>query len=108
MQKITYAGDEYLIGDEIADALMAFSRALGDDDRAEVVEIPIRDTDGSVVTAKFLIGPASQIVSRPAKERGPEIRDEELVQRLRQRTRGVEAPSGQPLEAPEANQYDIT
>ncbi|WP_309067076.1 hypothetical protein [Microbacterium sp.] len=99
MQIITYAGDEYLTGDAIASALLAYSRALGEEDRAEVVEIPIRDEDGSVVTAKFLIGPASQIVAKSVTGHGPELEDPELVQRLQQLTRGVESPAGGALEA---------
>lgn len=101
MQIITYAGDEYLTGDEIADALLAYSRALGEEDRAEIVAIPVREDDGSVVTAKFLIGPASQIVSRTAIGRGPELEDPRLVERLRQLTRGVESPAGGPIDVPE-------
>lgn len=107
MQKIAYAGNEYLTGDEIADALLAYSRALGDDDRAEVIEIPVRERDGSVVAAQFLIGPASQIVATAASDDGPELRDEELVQRLRRLTRGVESPTSQPFEASETPHYDI-
>lgn len=95
---IIYAGDEYLTGDEIADALLAYSRALGEDERAEIVGIPVRNEDGSVVTARFLIGPASQIVTKAVPGGGPELQDPELVHRLRQLTQGVEAPTGAPLE----------
>jgi hypothetical protein len=98
MQMITYAGDEYLTGDDIADALLAYSRALGEDERAEIVEIPIREDDGSVVTAKFLIGPASQIVSKAANVPGAELEDPELVRRLQKLTRSVEAPVAEQLE----------
>lgn len=107
MQTIIYAGDEYLTGDDIADALLAYSRALGDDERAEVVEIPVRSEDGSVITAKFLIGPASQIVSKTAIGEGPEIEDAELVARLRQLTQGLESPTSQPLEVDDQQTYDL-
>jgi hypothetical protein len=106
MQKIIYAGDEYLTGDEIATALLAYSRALGDEDRAEIVEIPVREEDGTIVAAKFLIGPASQIVAKTVTGRGPELEDPELVSRLQQLTLGTEAPSGGHLEAA-PNAHDI-
>nr|WP_314841742.1 hypothetical protein [uncultured Microbacterium sp.] len=106
MQIVTYAGNEYLTGDRIANALLAYSRALGDDDRAEVVEIPVREDDGSVVTAQFLIGPASQIVVRPVTRQGEELEDDELVDRLKRMTRSVESPTGHPLDAPDPS-YDI-
>lgn len=98
MQTIIYAGDEYLTGDEIADALLAYSRALGEDDRAEIVEIPVREQDGTIARAKFLIGPASQIVTKTVSGHGPELEDAQLVLRLRELTRGVQAPAGDPLD----------
>nr|WP_201471047.1 hypothetical protein [Microbacterium hydrocarbonoxydans] len=98
MQTIIYAGDQYITGDEIADALLAYSRALGDEERAELVEIPVRDSDGSVRTAKFLIGPASQIVVKSMDAEGPELEDPALVQKLHGLTRNVESPPSHPME----------
>lgn len=98
MQKILYGGEEFLTGDEIADALLAYGRALGDDERAEIVEIPVREDDGTIVEAKFLIGPASQIVSKAVKHHGEELEDHQLVTRLKDLTRAVESPTGGPLE----------
>jgi hypothetical protein len=107
MRSIVYGGDEFLTGDDIADALLNYSRALGDEDRAEIIEIPVREPDGTVVSAKFLIGPASQIVAKAISGDGPELEDPELVRRLQELTRGVESPSGQPLDAPEGPDYEI-
>lgn len=98
MQKIIYAGEEYVTGDEIAEALLSYSRALGDDERAAIIEIPIREEDGTIAQAKFLIGPASQIVTVAAGEGGDEIEDVQLVRRLRELTRGVESPTAGPVE----------
>ena len=95
---IVYAGEEFLTGDEIAEALLAYSRALGNEERAETVEIPVRGSDGSVVSATFLIGPASQIVARELTVEGEELEDPELVRRLQQLTRGLNTPTGAPLE----------
>lgn len=107
MQSILYSGDEFLTGDDIADALLAYGRALGDEDRAEIVEIPVRERDGTVVRAKFLIGPASQIVAKGISDSGPELEDRELVDRLRALTRGAESPSGPPLDAPEGQEHHL-
>lgn len=98
MQKILYGGEEFLTGDEIADALLAYGRALGDDERAEIVEIPVVEDDGSIVEAKFLIGPASQIVAKQVKHPGEELVDHDLVARLKDLTRAVESPTAGPLE----------
>lgn len=93
MHKIIYAGEEYLTGDAIAEALLSYSRALGDDERAAIIEIPIREEDGTVAQAKFLIGPASQIVTIAAVDASDELEDAELVRRLQELTRGVESPT---------------
>jgi hypothetical protein len=106
MRLIMYGGEEFLTGDEIADALLAYGRALGDEERAEIIEIPVREDDGSVVSAKFLIGPASQIVSKTVHDRGPELQDDALVGRLKDLTRGVESPTGPLLEISGENAYD--
>lgn len=107
MRIIFYAGDEYLTGDDIADALLEYSRALGDDDRAEIIEIPVRNDGGQVVSAKFLIGPASQIVTEAVDGRGPEVVDIELVARLRQLTRAVERPPSAPLADADISRFEI-
>ncbi|WP_372468896.1 hypothetical protein ACCO44_05975 [Microbacterium maritypicum] len=107
MQSILYGGEEFLTGDDIADALLAYGRALGDEERAEIIEIPVREQDGTVVSAKFLIGPASQIVAKAISGSGPELEDPELVRRLQALTRAVESPSGPPLDAPEGPEYEL-
>ncbi|NJI60362.1 MULTISPECIES: hypothetical protein [Microbacterium] len=107
MRSILYGGDEFLTGDDIADALLEYGRALGEEERAEIVEIPVREQDGTVVSAKFLIGPASQIVAKAISGSGPELEDPELVRRLQALTRGVESPSGPPLDAPEGQEYEL-
>ncbi|WP_223627244.1 hypothetical protein [Microbacterium sp. EST19A] len=107
MRIIIYAGDSYLTGDDIADALLEYSRALGDDDRAEIIEIPVRNGDGEVVSAKFLIGPASQIVTESVDAPGPEVVDAELVARLRHLTGAVESPRSSPLAAEDVSDFEI-
>lgn len=107
MQTIIYGGDAYLTGNEIADALLAYGRALGQEERAELVEIPVREPDGGVVTAKFLIGPASQIVAKEVPGKGPELEDPELVERLRTLTHGVESPTAAPVDMSGVDAYDV-
>lgn len=107
MRVIMYGGEEFLTGDEIADAVLAYGRALGQEERAEIIEIPVREDDGSIVAAKFLIGPASQIVAKGVTDRGPEIEDAELVRRLRELIRGVESPTGAPLDMSDDDTTDI-
>ncbi|MGW9158229.1 hypothetical protein [Microbacterium sp. NPDC055665] len=107
MRAILYGGEVFLTGDDIADALLAYGRALGEDERAEIIEIPVREQDGTVVSAKFLIGPASQIVAKAISSSAPELKDPELVRHLQALTRGVESPSGPPLDPPETPEYEL-
>ena len=107
MQMIIYAGGKYLTGDEIAHALLRYSRALGDEDRAEIVEIPVQGPGGSVETASFLIGPASQIVTQSVSGYEKELEDPDVVARLNRLTRGTEAPTGELLDETERNTHDF-
>src|SRR4051795_4597690 len=63
MRVLTYAGSEFLIGDDIAAAVMRYSEALADAHTAGNIEIPVVNPNGTVTMATFLVGPASQIVS---------------------------------------------
>ena len=89
MKTIVYAGGEYTTGDQIATALMEYSRALAEEDTAQNVDIPIVHEDGSVGTATFLIGPSSQIVAEAVETDFEELVDHEAVERLRSMMRGL-------------------
>lgn len=95
-----YGGDEYSTGDDIADAVLAYGRALGEEGRADLVEVPVREADGRIVSVTFLIGPASQIAAKSSTGGGAEVEDQALVERLRTLTRGVESPTAVELELP--------
>ena len=85
MQQITYAGGRFVTGTEIARALVSYAAALGQHGRADTVEIPVRhEVDGQLGIVSFLVGPASQLVTEEIMGSGDEeIRDEELVVKLR-------------------------
>jgi hypothetical protein len=85
MDRIHYAGDIFLTGTAIAEALLDFARALARGESSESVDIPTVCEDGSIVRTSFLIGPASQLVSEAAVTELDELIDDELVAHLRQR-----------------------
>ncbi|MDF2573233.1 MAG: hypothetical protein K0S05_145 [Agromyces sp.] len=89
MDRIYYAGDHFLTGSDIADALVAYAAALGRRGSTNSVEIPVRHPeDGRMGVVNFLIGPASQIVTeRVEVDDQHEIVDGELVKRLHELTR---------------------
>ncbi|QIG38220.1 hypothetical protein G5T42_00950 [Microbacterium sp. 4R-513] len=98
MKVLAYAGGHYLTGDDIAVALLEYSRALADVGSAASVEIPILSDDGSREEATFLVGPASQIVVTHADASVDELVDAETVNRLKSLTRALH-PIAMPVEA---------
>lgn len=91
MRRIYYAGDHFLTGTAIAEALVSFAAALARHDTAEAVEIPVkREGDGRVAVVSFLVGPASQIVTEEIEAVGyDEIRDDALVDELHARVKAL-------------------
>lgn len=91
MDRIYYAGDQFLTGTDIANALVGYAAALGRRGTTDSVEIPVRHPeDGRLGLVNFLVGPASQIVTeRVDVADDHEIRDEPLVQHLRDLTAGL-------------------
>jgi hypothetical protein len=86
MRKIAYAGSVFYTGDELAEALLEYARALARHGIADTVFVPGRTAQGETDRVEVLIGPASQIVSEPVDLFGPELEDAELVARLRAQT----------------------
>ncbi|NYF17357.1 hypothetical protein HDC37_002185 [Microbacterium sp. AK009] len=87
MKVIVYAGSEFLTGDDLATALLEYSESLGAAHAAHIVEIPVREPDGSTVGATFLVGPASQIVVKDAPLSGAELSAPDVVAQLQSLTR---------------------
>ena len=93
MQLITYAGDRFTTGDEIAIAIIDYARALAEAGSAATVEVPVRRASNEIATATLLIGPASQLMAEDAPGAGDEIEDAVLVADLRRRTRALDSPT---------------
>ena len=81
-----YAGAELMTGDDIAEAVLEYCAALAETASAETVDIPVVEADGSVRSARLLLGPTSQIVSRDVETDMPELEDAATMERLLTRT----------------------
>lgn len=98
MELIHYADGSILTGSSIARALLEYAQVLASNETAASLEIPIRQADGSVGHATFLLGPASQIVAVTVESEFDEIVDDDLVRRLEAETdrqRGGEVRAGE-------------
>lgn len=87
MKIIMYSGAELLTGDDIAIGVLRYCEALAGSVVAEIIEIPVREPDGSVSRVMLLVGPTSQIIAKEAKSEWGELVDPDVMRRLGERTR---------------------
>jgi len=79
MKTIHYAGEEYLTGDELADAVVQYAKELARHDTSASIDVPVALSDGTVVDATFLLGPASQLVALPTPSDLAEPTDQRVI-----------------------------
>ena len=105
MDRIHYAGDTFLTGTAIAEAVLQYAKVLAQNESSDSVDIPVYDPASGTSRASFLIGPASQIASRIEKTDIEEIVDEELLADLAERTALLGHAAAVP--GPESAAYDL-
>jgi hypothetical protein len=86
---IVYGENRVMTGDAIAEAVLAYAAALGQNGTTDIVEVPTADEDGVAVTAELLLGPASQVMVEVAPEDALQPEDDALVAELVRRTAAV-------------------
>ncbi|WP_243064550.1 hypothetical protein [Humibacter sp. RRB41] len=85
MRRITYSGTVFLTGNRIAEAFVAYARALGRRGLADTVSLPALTSSGERHMIQVLVGPASQLVSEPWDDwddLSREIEDAEKVEQI--------------------------
>jgi hypothetical protein len=82
MELIHYADGSILTGTAIARAILDYAQVLASRDTAATIEVPTRMDDGSLGSATFLLGPASQIVAVTTTSPYGEVEDADLVEWL--------------------------
>jgi hypothetical protein len=86
MERINYAAGSVLTGDDIAHALVEYSKALARAAQSDNVTFPVLLESGDVATAEVLIGPASQIMNVPEPNDHDDLSDADLVDELVRKT----------------------
>jgi hypothetical protein len=99
MDVIHYSGGSFMTGTDIAEALLAYARALAANEDSATVNVPTRQVDGALGRAQFLIGPASQIVSETVATDLVEVIDRELVARLTAAADGLGGARALPVDS---------
>jgi hypothetical protein len=89
MKYVVYGENRVMTGDAIADAVLAYAAALGQNGTTDIVDIPTADEHGQRVDAELLLGPASQVMVEPAPDDELEPEDDDLVAELQRRTSAV-------------------
>ncbi len=82
-----------LTGDDIAGAIVHYAEALSQRDTSAVIDVPVLDGHGDVVTANMLIGPASQLVVMPEESAHEELLAPEIVASFRDAMRKLGSPT---------------
>lgn len=106
MMRIHYAGGSELTGTAIADALMDLAEEFGRAGTAGTVDIPVRQSDGSIGRCRLLIGPASQIAAETEGSDYEEVTDPELVAALVRRAEALRPHTALNSEAPDDLGWD--
>ncbi|WP_382307669.1 hypothetical protein [Herbiconiux sp. UC225_62] len=107
MKSVSYAGLTFSTADAIADALLQLAAALGQNERAETVDIPVIDEDGRATSVQLVIGPASQFISRPIESAYAEPQDDALVDGMRRRIRSLDLPRAAAVSHVEFDRFDL-
>jgi cytosine/adenosine deaminase-related metal-dependent hydrolase len=89
MKYLVYGENRVLTGDAIAEAVLAYAAALGENSTTDIVEVPTCDEDGGAAVASVLLGPASQVMVEFAPDDELEPEDDDLVNELQRRTAEV-------------------
>jgi hypothetical protein len=89
MKYIVYGENRVMTGDEIAEAVIAYAAALGQNGTTDIVDVPTSDEHGSATTAELLLGPASQLMIENAPDDELEPEDDALVAELVRRAAAV-------------------
>lgn len=83
MRMVTFASRSFYTGDDIADALMEYARALAWQGFSDLVTVPARTLMGQTEPVSLLVSPTSEFISEPTDSLQSDIQDPAVVERLR-------------------------
>ncbi|MGO4595017.1 hypothetical protein AB4Z18_14475 [Leifsonia sp. 2TAF2] len=86
MKKLYYAGGYIFLDDDVCEALVMYAKALADVGKSDLVTVPALSDEGMQGRTRLLIGPASQLFSAAALDRGVDLTDAEATRSMREKT----------------------
>jgi hypothetical protein len=79
MRRISTGIEQLLTADGVADAVLTYAGVLARSNTADTIEIPIVLPDGTVDSARLLLGPASQLTLVPDEVADVDLEGAETV-----------------------------
>lgn len=89
MKHILFADKTILLGDDAADALVAYAVALASNSTADRVEYTGIGSDGATIQVSFLLNAGASLVAETTPSELPEPDNREEVERIRARTEAL-------------------
>lgn len=110
MQRIRYAGVDYLADEGMAEAVLRYAKALAERREVDVVKLRVGRPDGSIGRAGLLIGDGIPIAIDSLPDGGPwmdgELEEPDAEHLVRQRTDGLtRAPAFRVTSASHVGQF---
>jgi hypothetical protein len=98
MRILSYSGESVLTTNGVGEAVVDYVRALIAENSSDVIDIPVL-LDDEELTASLVIGPSSQIMVAPSRDRDVALRDELTIARIRSRIAALGPRRAFPTEA---------
>lgn len=108
MQKLYYASGYVLLGNEVCTAVVEYAQALANAGKSDLVVVPSLSDEGLRGETRLLLGPASQLFTSPALDRGVDLDDPTAVESMCEKTRHLQPsrPTVQPRGEVELDETD--
>lgn len=89
MKHVTYAQKSLLMGDDVADALLAYAALLADAGSADNVEVKGVGVDGEEVVATFVLGNGIDLMAETTRSGLPEPDNSSALAYIRDRSQAI-------------------
>lgn len=91
-----YTGGSVVMADDVAEAVLQYARELAATQSSDVLVVPVVDRGGTLTTAEFLIGPASQLLAIPVEGAREMGRDQDIIDDIDRRAKRLRPPTATP------------
>jgi hypothetical protein len=98
MRIVSYSGESVVTTDRVGEAVVDYARALIAENSTDVVDIPVL-FDDEELTASMVLGPGSQLIVVPTRNREVLLQDDLIVARLHAKIAALRPHAVVPVDA---------